>query len=124
MALSGTVPVYDFSTNRLSSETLVLATVTGLEADGQATSAFSNETYPAFLQRAVNILSMSGVLAVSGVASGMQCVSGAVLSGVMQLQREMAFRYADISLTGAENPARLTAARASLAVSGEIQFGT
>lgn len=118
MAISGTVPVYDLSTSRLGSETQVLATVTGAVADGQAINATSNETTQEFLQRAVNILAISGTL--SGT---FQAITPATLSGVMQLQRECAFRLADLTNGGEGNAARLTAARTALAVSGEVQFG-
>ncbi len=124
MPLSGTVPFFDLSPTRGSSEVASIVVVTGVVADGQADGTNSNETFQEFLIRGIAALSLSGVLGVSGVSSGLQCVSGAVLSGVMQFQREMAFRLADIENLAAGNPARLAAAQAALVTGGgEVQFG-
>lgn len=122
MAISGTVPRFDISTSAEQSPTVV--TVTGLEADGQATGDDSNETLQAFLQRVVTALSLSGTIGVD--PADFQCVSASVLSGVMQIQRECAMRCADI-VKGSEqdNAARLAYARSVLtAGGGEVQFGS
>jgi hypothetical protein len=58
MALSGTVPRFDISTSRLAAE--VAVTVTGVQADGQATGTHSNETLQAFYLRGATALSISG----------------------------------------------------------------
>lgn len=126
MPISGTVPFYDFSAVRTDGVTGILATVTGAAADGQVTNANSNETFQEFLARGITALSISGQQAVSGVTSGLngQVITSGQLSGVMQYQRELAFRLADINNLGAGNAARLTAAQAALASPGEVQFGS
>lgn len=126
MPISGTVPFYDFSTVRMDSVSAILATVTGAITDGQVTNANSNETFTEFLARGITALSISGQQSVSGVTSGLngQVITSGQLSGVMQYQRELAFRIADIQNLGAGNPARLIAAQTALASPGEVQFGS
>ena len=122
MPISGTIPFFDLST--APEPTLSLVVVTGAQADGQANGTTSPEIFQSFLQRVVNALALSGVLSASGDVSGMQCFSGAVLSGVMNIQRECAMRLADIERLGSPNGPRLQFARDSLAVNGEFQFGS
>lgn len=122
MGISGAVPYFDIST--CPEPTDVVVTVTGTEADSQATGTNSNETLQAFLQRGINALSVSGVLdATSGATSGMQCLSGSVLSGIMHYQQELAFRVGDLLNPAGGNASRLAQAQAALAVSGQVQFG-
>ena len=122
MPITGTVPRYDFSTSPQQSPTVV--TVTGAEADGQATGAASDETFQAFLQRGITALSVSGTLSTSGATSGLQCFTTSEVSGVMQFQRELAFRFADIEKLGHPNAPRLAFAQQSLPSGTEVQFGT
>ena len=117
MGISGTVPFFDVSTAADASP--IVVTVTGTEADSQATAANSTETLGAFYQRACNALSVSGIL--SGTA---QAITPAELSGIMHLQQELAFRAADLEQLGAGNASRLARGQAILAVSGQVQFGT
>ncbi len=117
MALSGTVPFFDVSTAADPGGSVVV-TVTGLEADSQATGSSSTETLGEFYQRACNALSVSGIL--SGTA---QAITPAELSGVMHIQQELALRASDLEQSAAGNPSRLARAQAILAVSGQVQFG-
>lgn len=124
MPISGTVPFYDFSLTRTDGVTKIVSDVTGLVVDGQAANANSNETHLEFLARGITALSLSGTLADDAdTVSGLQCITAGALSGVMQFQRELAFRIADVNNLGAANSARLTAAQTALAVDGEVQFG-
>lgn len=118
MPISGTIPFFDISTNPENPPTVV--TVTG-STSAQATGSNSSETLQALYRRAVNILAVSGVVATSGSTSGLVGFSAARTSGFQQLQRELAMRAADIESQGLTAAARLLAAQAILAVSGEMQ---
>lgn len=117
MPISGTIPHFDFSLT--AGEAPVVVTVTGVEADGQATGPTSTETMQAFFKRGVIALGVSGIL--SGVA---QAITTSELSGIMQYQRELAMRIADIEQYTHPNAPRLTDAQAELALGPEVQFGT
>lgn len=130
MAITGTVPRFDLSIQADPSSTVV--TVTGA-ATGQPTGSYSNEPLNTFFKRVIDALSVSGVLAVSGgssgavLISGLQCIPPSVVSGMRNMQRELAFRVADVELGGSvSNAARLAHAQAVLtnATSGEVQLGT
>lgn len=118
MPLSGTVPRFDISpTPEFANETVV--SVSGA-VSGTATGAQTTEALPNFLRRALGLLSMSGT--VSGADH--QIVSGSTLSGMRNLQQELALRVADIELGGGQsNAARLAHANAILTASGEVLFG-
>jgi hypothetical protein len=61
---------------------------------------------------------------VSGTLNG-QVITSGQLSGIMNMQREAAMRFADLELAGAENSARLQFARDALTgAGGEVQFGS
>lgn len=117
MPVSGTVPSYDIGTS--ADTTPVTAAVTGLvfPASGVAASLTSSETIQAALARFVTALSISG----TAVANGVRITSGHA-SGLAQIQREIAFRVADIERPGEANAARLTRANALLTASGEFQW--
>lgn len=124
MAIIGTVPRFDVSQTPGPGSTVV--TVTGA-ASGAATGSFSDEALALFLRRAQDALSASGVLSASGATSGMQCFPASVASGMRNMQRELAFRIADLELGGnVGNAARLAHAQAAIAgaTSGEFQLGT
>jgi hypothetical protein len=92
---------------------------------GTATGAVSTESLPSFFRRAMGILTMSGVLdATSGATSGMQCLSGTVMSGIRNLQQELALRVSDLEEPGDSNVVRLALANNMLTASGEVQFGS
>lgn len=123
MSISGTVPNFDvspFAQPAQSSATVV--TVTGAADDARADGAVSTEDLRAFYVRAAGLLSCSGVLG-TGAEAGLQCISGSILSGIRNLQRELAFRIADLDGPGEANAARLGRAQAALTVAGEVQFG-
>lgn len=119
MPISGTVPRFDISpTPEFSGETVV--TVSGA-VSGTATGTQTTEALPKFLRRAI------GSLALSGTVSGAdhQIVSGSTLSGIRNLQQELALRVADIEMGGnAGNTQRLAHANAILTASGEVLFGS
>lgn len=117
MPVSGTVPHFDVSLT--AGEAPVVVTVTGVEADGQATGPTSTETLQAFFKRGITALAVSGIL--SGVA---QAITASELSGIMQFQRELAFRVADMEQYTHPNAPRLTAAQALVPAGTEVQFGT
>ncbi|MEE8609098.1 MAG: hypothetical protein V3S55_15955 [Nitrospiraceae bacterium] len=125
MAITGTIPFFDISTSRLAAASAVL--VTGASADGQADGTHSNETMQTFLLRGVQTLSVSGTQAivdVSGTVNGQTITSGE-LSGIMNLQRELAMRAADLARPEAGNAARLAWAQTALTGAGaETQFGS
>lgn len=120
MAISGTIP--HFSLGPVNpTEGVTVVTVTGVTADGQATSSLSNEGLYQFYRRClVAFGGISGTELVSGVTSGVTGVgiTSGQLSGLMQLQREVAMRAADISHSFEDNGPRLTKATALLALSG------
>ncbi len=126
MAITGTIPNFDISTSRHEAQSLVV--VTGAQADGQANGANSNENIQELFNRAVGILSISGVEAVNTVSAtvGGQIITSGELSGIMNLQREFAMRQADVEFSGSPgNAARLKFAQDSLvAGGGEVQFGS
>jgi hypothetical protein len=127
MPLSGTAPNYDISTSPDQSTTL--ANVAGA-VTGAAANAYSNETLQNFYRRALGVLVMSGALAVSGgtsggsSVSGLQCFAGSVISGIRNLQQELALRAADIEYSGNPSASRITLANTILTGSGEVVFGT
>lgn len=132
MALAGDVPFFDVSTCP-NHTTATVVTVTGAvsgSSQGMATGSHSDETIQDFLRRAMGLLSVSGIKVVSGAnasALNFQAVSGSVLSGLAQLQRELAFRIVDLEVgAGAPQAVRLASAQALIAASGvgEIQFGS
>lgn len=123
MAISGTVPAFHWGPIDAASPATVV-TVTGVAADGQATGGQGTEGLIAFLRRGVD------ALALSGIASGAeQAITSGALSGVMQYQRELAFRVADLEAGGSASleRAQLILAGASGADAtrnqGEVQFG-
>lgn len=125
MAISGTVPTFDVSPNP-HLEAPAIVTVTGTEADSQATGAVATEGLAAFLVRGLNALSVSGIL--SGTA---QAITPAELSGIMHFQQELAFRHADLTAGRAATQAtRLTSAQTALAAAsgashtGQVAFGS
>ncbi len=120
MPISGTIPAFDISTSPADTPTVV--TVTGLEADGQGTGPASDETLQAFMRRGVIALGISGALAVD--PAGLQAFPGSEISGVMQFQRELAMRIADLEKPGHPNAPRLAFAQAELASGAEVQFGS
>ena len=119
MPVSGTVPHFDVSLT--AGEAPVVVTVTGVEADGQATGPTSTETLQAFFKRGITALAVSGVL--SGIGPN-QVITDTELSGIMQYQRELAFRVADMEQYTHPNGPRLTAAQALVPAGTEVQFGT
>ena len=121
--VSGEVPRFDLSgTPDPTGPTIV--TVAGA-VSGAATGAFSSESLPEFYRRALGTLTLSGVLATSGAVSGMQCLSGSVVSGIRNLHQELALRAADAELGGGQgNALRLSLANSLLTASGEVQFGS
>ncbi len=118
MPITGTIPHFDFSLT--AGEAPVVITVTGAEADGQATGPTSTETMQAFFKRGVIALGISGVLSGAGPN---QVITDTELSGIMQFQRELAMRIADMEQYTHPNAPRLTDAQAELALGPEVQFG-
>ncbi len=118
MPLSGTVPRFDVSlTPEFTSPTVV--SVSGA-VSGTATGAQSTEALGLVFRR------LLGGLALSGTVSGAdhQIVSGSTLSGIRNIQQELALRIADIELGGGQsNASRLAHANAILTGSGEVLFG-
>lgn len=136
MPISGTVPKFDVSATPPSvgiSPTVVLVTGTAAaDADARADGTQSTESLVGFYQRGLNALAMSGVEIAVGDSSDGQSVTSGALSGVLNFQREIAFRLADLQLPGAGQTQRLAHAQAALAAAsgadatrnqGEIQFG-
>jgi hypothetical protein len=120
MTISGTVPTFDVSTTPDTTGKAVVVVVSG-----QASGPLSTECLPVFYRRALGILTMSGVLdTTSGTTSGMQCVSGAVLTGLHNLQQELALRIVDVETSNAGNAPQLAKANAILVASGEVQLGS
>lgn len=125
MSISGTVPNFHISPPGPTQSAATVVAVTGAADDARANGSFSSEDLRAFLVRSAALLSASGVLATApGPASGLQAISGSILSGIRNLQREFAFRIADIDGSGEANSARLGRAQAALTVAGEVQFGS
>jgi len=125
MALSGVIPNFDLSPMGVPAGdgTAVVVTITGGTV-GMPNGTASSEGLFEFYQRAVNILSVSGIkVTASGATSGMQAISGSVLSGMRNLQREFAARAADVFPSSLSAARRLSIAQGVLAVSGEIQVG-
>jgi hypothetical protein len=119
MPLSGTVPRFDVSTTpEFTSPTVV--SVSGA-VSGTATGAQSTEALGEVFRRHIGLLAMSGT--VSG--ANHQIVSGSTISGLRNLQQELALRVADIELGGGQaNAVRLAHANAILTGSGEVLFGS
>lgn len=120
MAISGTIPHFSLGPVNPTEGTVVV-TVTGLTADGQATASHSTEGQHEFLTRvAIALGGISGTQLVSGVTSGVTGVgiTSGQLSGLMQVQREIAMRAADITHSFEDNSPRLVEARRVLALSG------
>ncbi len=127
MAISGTVPFFDTSVSpHLESPNVV--TVTGTAAQGEPTGTYSTEGYAAFLSRVIDATSVSGIL--SGTA---QAITPSELSGILHIQRECAFRLADLKLgPAAGQAARLARAQSIIAAAsgatvpgaGETKFGS
>lgn len=118
MPVSGTAPRFNVSS--VASPTgPTIVSVAGA-VSGAASGGFSTESLPEFYRRALGILTMSGQL-----ISGLQCVSGSVVSGFRNLHQELALRIADAESGGAEpNSLRLSLANGILTASGEVQFGS
>ncbi|KKK61032.1 hypothetical protein LCGC14_3018400 [marine sediment metagenome] len=120
MAISGTIP--HFSLGPINpTEGVVVVTVTGVTADGQSTATFSTEGQVEFLKRIqVTLGGISGVELVSGVSGQVNgvTITSAQLSGILQIQREVAMRSADITHSFEANGPRLIEARRVLALSG------
>ena len=118
MPLSGTAPRFDVSPTPNSTGPTIVSVAGAVS--GAATGGFSTESLPEFYRRALGILTMSGQL-----ISGLQCISGSVVSGFRNLHQELALRIVDAESGGAEpNALRLSRANSILAVSGEVQFGS
>ncbi len=117
MPVSGTIP--HFTLSPVGADPATVVTVTGAEADGQATGAFSTESLPAFYARGITALSVSGIL--SGAA---QAITASELSGIMQFQRELGMRLADLEKLTHGTAERLTHAQTLLPAGTEVQFGT
>lgn len=114
--VSGTVPYFDLSAVADPGGVTVVSVAGG--ASGAATGAISTEPLNYFYRRALGLLALSGTLSGSD-----QVVSGSIVSGIRNLQQELALRAADIEMQGAGNNKRLELANAILTASGEVQFG-
>lgn len=127
MPISGTLPFYDVSTCPDLTTTTGRFTGAAAPSSGSASNAASNETLQDFYDYAAGVLNISGVVAVSGVsgtANG-QVITSAQLSGLANLQRELAAREADILVgPAAPNATRVAKANAILTAKGEVQFGS
>jgi len=126
MSISGTVP--HFSLGPMNpSEGVTVVTVTGAADDARATGTYSTEGLERFYRRClVAFGGISGTQLVSGVTSGVDGVgiTSGQLSGLRNLQREIAMRAADITHSYEANGPRLTKAQANLTLSGgEVVFG-
>jgi propanediol dehydratase large subunit len=121
MPVSGTIPTFNTSLV-VDPGGSVVVSVSGA-VSGVATGVVSTEPIQDFYTRAIGILSLSGVLATSGAVSGMQCLSGTVLSGLRNLQQELAMRVADIEQP-VGNTGRLARANLQLTAATEVLFGS
>lgn len=112
MPISGNVPKFDLSPAGVPAGdgTAVVVTITG-GATGLPNGTHSSEGLAEFYQRAVNVLAISGLTLTSGQ-----------LSGIRAIQREMAYRAADVFPGDLSDARRLAIAQSVLAVSGEAQF--
>ena len=119
MAISGTVPHFHHGlAPTFGSPTVV--TVTGTDT-GLPTGTHATEALTAFYKRAqIALGGISGTELVSGVTSGVTGVgiTSGQLSGLRAIQREIAYRAADISHSFAANGPRLTEAQRFIALSG------
>jgi hypothetical protein len=118
MPVSGEVPRFDIS----ASPSPIASTVVSVAGavSGAATGTHSTEAMPEFYRRALGLLTLSGTL--SGVD---QIVTASVVSGIRNLQQELALRIADAELGGGQtNALRLSLANGVLTASGEVQFGS
>ena len=126
MSISGTVPSFQTSLAGppgQSAATVVL--VTGAADDARPNGAASTEDLRAFLVRAAGDLSVSGILATApGPASGLQAIPVAAMSGLRNLQRELAFRIGDLDGQGDSTATRLLKSQQALTAAGEVQFGS
>lgn len=125
--ISGTAPFYDISTSEESGASATLSDFTGAASpsSGVASNTHSDETLQDFYRRGVGLLNISGTQAASGAAAGAngEIVTSGQLSGLANLQRELAARAADIENSGKNAADRLSAVNTILSASGEVQFG-
>lgn len=118
MPISGGVnPFFSLSPAPPADQPEVVLQVSGAASGQVIGGTHSTEALPSFFRRAV------GVLSISGTVSGQDVVvSGTLLSGVRNLQRELALRVADLEADGGAEDSRQARANAILTASGEVIF--
>jgi hypothetical protein len=117
MAISGTVPEFDYSQTR-NGDTPIVARYS---ASGAAITRATESLPEAFLRYAGVLGAMSGIAGTSGTQAGQTRITAAQASGLRDLNQEFAARYAELTSIGS-NADKLALANALLTASGEFRF--